>query len=447
MKNILVIGAGRSATALIDYLLEACRQHGWFLTVGDVDAELAMSKVNGHSHGRGTWLDVAKPNDRREMLERADLVITSLPAHLHLEVAHDCIRLNKVLLTSSYVTKELYRLGDEARDRELMFTGEMGLDPGMEHLSAVAKIEELQSQGIRLQAFRSYAGGLLTPDHRANPWQYKFTWSPRNIVLEGQGTAQYLENGRHRFIPYHRLFKDFRRVEIEGLGDYEVYANRDALIYRDVYGLKEVDTIFKGTLRPLGFCDAWNALIQLGFTDGSFPILESEKMTYNSLTESFLGGYGGKGGSVRDRTADFLGEAPDSPVMEKLDWLGLFRKNRVNFSRATPALMLQNLLEKKWTLNEKDQDMVIIQHEFEYRSEQKNRCLKSTLIVRGEDQHKTAMTKVVGLPVAVFAKLVMQGKVKDRGVQVPVQKIYYEPVLEELKDFGLSFQEREFELD
>ena len=205
----MIIGAGRSATALINYVLSKAEQYGWFVTVADADHELAMQKVANHPLGRGTWLDVQKVNDRRELIERAEVVVSLLPAHLHLEVAQDCIRLKKHLITASYVSKDMYRLGDEARDRELIFMGEMGLDPGIDHMSAKQKIDEIKEMGAKLIAFRSYTGGLIAPESDDNPWHYKFTWNPRNVVLAGQGTAQYLENGKYKYIPYNRLFRQF----------------------------------------------------------------------------------------------------------------------------------------------------------------------------------------------------------------------------------------------
>ena len=192
LKSVLVIGAGRSATDLINYTLAKAKEYGWFVTVADADPDLAARKVNNHPNGRSTWLDVTKVNDRKELLERADVIVSLLPAHLHLEVAQDCIRLKKHLITASYVSKEMYRLGDEARDRELIFMGEMGLDPGIDHMSAMQKIDEIKAKGGKLTAFRSYTGGLIAPESDDNPWQYKFTWNPRNVVLAGQGTAQYL---------------------------------------------------------------------------------------------------------------------------------------------------------------------------------------------------------------------------------------------------------------
>jgi saccharopine dehydrogenase (NADP+, L-glutamate forming) len=442
MKNILIIGAGRSATALINYVLKESESHGWFITVADADPELAISKVGNHPQGRATWLDVTKVNDRRELIERADIVVSLLPAHLHIDVAYDCIRLKKHLITASYISKEMYRLGDEARNRELIFMGEMGLDPGIDHMSAKQKIDEIKEKGGKLLAFRSYTGGLIAPESDDNPWHYKFTWNPRNVILAGQGTAQYLEDGKYKYIPYNRLFEQYRTIQVEGLGDFEVYANRDSLLYREIYGLGDIPSIMRGTIRYAGFCDAWNALIKIGLTDGAYPILESKDLTYHSLMEAYLGPREGTG-SVRERIADFLGETPYSPVMRKLDWLGLFRNKRIGILQATPAFILENLLLEKWKLKPEDKDMIVMRHEFEYELDGEHRELTSTLVLKGNDAVDTAMAKLVGVPMGIFVKLVMEGRINEKGVNIPVMKEVYDPVMEELKEHGVIFEEKE----
>ncbi|MEM1319781.1 MAG: saccharopine dehydrogenase C-terminal domain-containing protein [Bacteroidota bacterium] len=442
MKNILIIGAGRSSTALINYVLNQAAKNGWFVTVADADPDLAARKVNNHPCGRSTWLDVTKRNDRRVLIERSGLVVSLLPAHLHLEVAHDCIELKKHLITASYVSKEMYRLGDEARDRELIFMGEMGLDPGIDHMSAKQKIDEIKAKGGRLTAFRSYTGGLIAPESNNNPWNYKFTWNPRNVVLAGQGTAQYLENGKYKYIPYNRLFSSFKTVNIEGLGPFEMYANRDSLLYRNLYGLQDIPNLIRGTLRYPGFCKAWDALVKIGLTDGSFPILESKALTYHSLLDAYLSS-DIPGNSVRDRAANFLGEEKDSIIMQQLDWLGLFSKRRINFQQATPALILERLLLEKWQLKPDDNDMIVMQHEFEYELDGNQHELTSTLVLKGNGEDDTAMARLVGLPMGIFVKLVMNGQITTTGVNIPVMKDVYDPVLEELKEFDVVFKEQE----
>lgn len=445
MNNILILGAGRSATALIKYVLQGAKEHHWFVTVADADPQLAAKKVGEHPNGRGIWLDVAKINERREHIGRADLVISLLPPNLHIEVAKDCIALRKHLITASYVSKDIYKLSDEFRHNELIFMGELGLDPGIDHMSAKQKIDEIEAKGGKITAFRSNAGGLLALDClEKNPWRYKFTWNPRNVVTAGQGTAQFLENGKFKYVPYNRLFKEYRLINVPGYSEpFEVYANRDALLYREAYGLGDIPTLFRGTIRYRGFCDAWNALVQIGLTDGTYPIMDSDKITYHELMEAYLSDDPRPGMSVKERIGDLLGERPFSPVMKKLDWLGLFGKKKIGLPNATPALILENLLLEKWKLNPDDRDLIIMQHEFEYELEGRQHRLFSTLVLEGQDSEDTAMARLVGLPLGIFAKQVMRGGIVERGVNIPVQKEVYEPVLEELKEYGVVFHERE----
>ena len=442
MNNILIIGAGRSSVALINYVLAQAKQYNWFVTVADNDPEVAKHRVAGHPNGRATWLDALKVNDRRDLIARADVVVSLLPAHLHLEVAQDCLKLKKHLITASYISKQLYALGDEARERALIFMGEMGLDPGIDHMSGKQKIDQIKAKGGRLKSFRSYTGGLVAPESDDNPWHYKFSWSPRNVVLAGQGTAQYLENGKLRYTPYSRIFSHPRIVKVPNMGEYEAYANRDSLLYRDLYDLGPINNLLRGTLRHKGYCQAWDALVKIGLTDPSFPILDSEEITYHELMDAYVSGTPATG-SVKDRVAALIGEDVHSEVMQKLEWLGLFSKKKIRIKSATPALILENLLLEKWKLQDGEKDMVIMQHEFEYELARKNYRLTSTMVMKGDGDEKTAMSKLVGLPIGIFVKLVMLGKINSIGVNIPVMKEVYDPVLEELKEYGVVFHEKE----
>jgi saccharopine dehydrogenase (NADP+, L-glutamate forming) len=439
MNNILIIGAGLSSSSLIKYVLEQAAERSWFVTVADAQLESAEKKVKNHPNGRAVWLDVMKVNDRRDLIGRADVVVSILPAHLHLEVAHDCVKLKKHLITASYVSQEMYRLGDEARDRELIFMGEMGLDPGIDHMSAMKVINEIKESGGKITAFRSYTGGLIAPESDDNPWHYKITWNPRNVVLAGQGTAQYLENGKLRYTPYHRLYKERRVIDIPDVGKMEAYANRDSLLYREAYGLADIPNILRGTLRYDGFCEAWDALIQIGLTDADFPILHSGEITYHELMDAYVDQYAG--GSLKDRVAELLGQDINSEVMKKLDWLGVFSKKKIKLPNATPALILEHLLRDKWKLKPNDKDMVVMHHEIEYEKKGEKRMRISSMSKKGVNADDTAMAQTVGLPMAIFVKLVVEGKIKSRGVQIPVMKEVYEPVLSELEQHGIVFKE------
>lgn len=442
MKNVLIIGAGRSATALIGYILNEAPKHNFLVTVGDADIELARRKVKDHTHGRAIWLDASKPNDRREVIARHDVIVSLLPPQMHLEVAQDCIALGKHMVTASYVSKQVFRLGDEARQRALVFMNELGLDPGIDHMSAMQRIHQIKNNGGKINAFYSYTGGLVAPESDDNPWHYKFSWNPRNVVLAGQGTAQFLEDSKLKYIPYRRLFRQYRNVEIPGMGEWEVYANRDSLMYKEAYGLQNIRTMFRGTIRHRGFCDAWNALVRIGLTDATFPIVDSDKLTYHDLMEAFLG-ISQHAGSVKDRVAKMIETDPDSDIMQKLEWLGLFSKRRIKLQNATPALILENLLLEKWALQPNDKDMVIMQHVFEYEQQRKRRKMTSTLVMKGTNSEETAMSRLVGLPLGIFVKLLMMGKISTTGVNIPTMPEVYEPVMAELEDYGVKFMEED----
>jgi len=446
MSNILIRGAGLAAGSLIQYMLHQAAAHQWNVTVADADFHTAEEKMNAHPKGRAVALNVLNADERKALISNADIVISLLPPHLHIEAARDCATLGKHLITASYVSKEIQQLDEAVRAKGLLFMGEMGLDPGIDHMSAMQSIHQIQSGGGVVTAFRSYTGGLVAPESDTNPWHYKISWNPRNVVLAGQGTAQYMENGQLKFIPYNRLFKDHHLVYIPGMGPYEAYANRDSLSYRSLYEMPDIPSILRGTLRHVGFCEAWNALVQIGLTDASFNIADSAHLSYHQLLEGFMDKHH-PGKNLKERVAHFLGLEPGHPVMEKLDWLGLFSNKKIGIPNAGPAVILENLLLEKWPLLENDKDMVIMQHEFEYNLAGKKHLKTATLVMKGENRQDTAMAKTVGLPMGILAKLVLLGKIPLTGVHIPVMKEVYEPVLEELTNYGVVFEEHERLLD
>ena len=310
-------------------------------------------------------------------------------------------------------------------------------------MSGKQKIDEIKAKGGRLKAFRSSTGGLVAPENDDNPWHYKFSWNPRNVVLAGHGTAQYLEDGKLKYVPYNRLFSIAKPIIIPGVeGEFETYINRDSLLYRELYDLGPIPNLIRGTIRYKGFSKAWDALVQIGLTDSSFPILDSEDITYHELIDAYVSS-SVQTGSVKEKVAHLIGETVDSDVIKKLEWLGLFSKKKIRMKSATPALILENLLLEKWKLQDNEKDMVIMQHELDYEIARQNRRLTSTLVMYGTDGNNTAMSRLVGLPIGIFVKQVMLGKINSIGVNIPVSKEVYEPVLEELKDYGVIFKEKD----
>jgi saccharopine dehydrogenase-like NADP-dependent oxidoreductase len=440
MKNILVIGAGRSTVYLIDYLLQHAAAQQWNITVADMDLQLAKSKTGSHPQAKAISFDINNAAQREEEIQKSDLVISMLPAFMHGDVAKDCVRLGKHMATASYVSDLMKELNAPAKAKNLVLMNEVGLDPGIDHASALKIIDEIHHKGGHIHTFKSFCGGLVAPESNDNPWGYKFSWNPRNVILAGQGTAQFLENGKVKFIPYNRIYTQTETIEVAGHGKFDAYANRDSIGYKDMYHLSNVKTMLRGTLRMPGYCIAWNSFVKLGLTDDSWKIHGSENMTWAQLIDAFLP----EGtGSLEERMKQFLGREANEEVLAKLKWLGIYEATPIKLKDATPAQILQDLLEKKWLLRETDKDMIVMQHYFGYTLNGKEKVIVSSLVVKGEDQVHTAMAKTVGLPLAITVKNILSGKIKSTGVQIPTTKEIYEPLLAELEELGVKFEERE----
>jgi saccharopine dehydrogenase-like NADP-dependent oxidoreductase len=365
-----------------------------------------------------------------------------LPSFMHGDVARDCVEFGKHMFTASYVNAEIRALDGEATKKNLLLLNECGLDPGLDHASAIKIIHEIKEAGGTLTSFRSYCGGLVAPESNDNPWGYKFSWNPRNVVLAGQGTAQYLEDGGIKYIPYNRLFTQTNVIEIKDYGKFDAYANRDSISYIGIYGLENVKTMLRGTLRQHGYCKAWNVFIRLGLTDDTSKIFHANAHTYTSLIASFLPpGHG----TLRERLRGFLGHDWDREIEEMLDYLEIFSDKKITISEGTPAQLLQVLLEEKWKLQPGDKDMIVMEHQFEYEVDDlpgKLMKLKSSLVVTGKDQNHTAMARTVGLPLAITVKNFLQKKFSLNGVHIPTRKEIYEPMLRELEEHHIVFKER-----
>ena len=264
MYKLLVIGAGRSSGSLIEYLLNQSVAHNWQVTVADMDIRLAEEKLNKHPNGTAISFDIKNEEQRQAIIQTHDFVVSMLPAFMHGDVARDCVSFGKHLATASYVSADMKALDTEAKSKGLLLLNECGLDPGIDHASAMKLIDEIKQQGGKITSFKSYCGGLVAPESNDNPWGYKFSWNPRNVILAGQGTAQFLQNGELSFIPYNRLFTQTETVTVEGYGEFDAYANRDSVSYRDIYGLQGINTMLRGTLRQRGYCKAWSVFVKLG---------------------------------------------------------------------------------------------------------------------------------------------------------------------------------------
>jgi saccharopine dehydrogenase-like NADP-dependent oxidoreductase len=440
MKNLLVLGAGRSSSSLIKYLLENASTGEWQVTVGDVSLQAANEKVQNHSRGKAIRFDINETDSTTEAIKNSDIVISLMPAHLHALVAVRCLEYGKHLLNASYVSDEMKSFHTEADSKGLLFLNECGLDPGIDHMSAMQLIDKIKDGGGKLISFESFTGGLIAPDtDPENPWRYKFTWNPRNVVMAGQSTAKYLQDRKFKYIPYQQLFQRITSVSVPDYGEYEGYANRDSLKYLETYGLKDVQTMLRGTLRNKGFCGAWNIFVQLGCCDDTYQMEGVEQMTHESFINSFLEEKVGK--SPEQKIADRFQLTSYGHELKNLQWSGMFSNESVGLKQGTPAQILEHILNKKWKLSVNDKDQIVMWHRFVYESKNIHHEIQSSLVATGTDSTFTAMAKTVGLPLGIAAKLLAQNKLTARGVVIPTTAQFYNPILSELKAYGVDFRE------
>ena len=440
MKTILIIGAGKSATVLIDYLIEKATEKSRQIILADTSLELAQKKAKGHAIAKPYLLDIYDKGSRENLIRDSDVVVSMLPAFLHPIVAKDCLTFGKHFFSASYESPELKEMEEEIEEKNLLFLNECGLDPGLDHMSAMRIIDAEKAKGNKITLFKSYTGGLLAPESEDNPWKYKFTWNPRNVVLAGQGVSRFIRNGKLKFIPYHMLFRRIETISFEGLGEFDGYPNRDSLSYRKTYGLENIPTILRGTLRRSGFCKSWDVFVQLGITDNSFQIEVPDGFTMRMFFNSFLPYHEDK--SVENKLQELLPWV-DEEIMDKISWTGILDNSPLPIQKGSPAEILQAILELKWQLKKGDKDMIIMQHQFEVETSDGIKKITSSLVTKGIDQEYTAMAKTVGLPLAVAVDLFMDGKIDKRGLQLPICPSIYLPILDKLKEEGIIFTEKE----
>ena len=437
MKTILVLGAGLSASSLLRYLSERLESEHWMLKIGNADIEPLTAKYGSNERIQLFKLDASDADQRRSVIAHADLVISMLPAKFHPEVARDCIDLRTDLITPSYVSPAMKALHEEAVLKGVTILNETGVDPGIDHMSAMKIMDEKREEGATLKVFKSFCGGLIAPESDDNSWHYKFTWNPRNVIIAGQGgVAAFRQNKELKYIPYSQLFKRTERFEIDGYGSFDGYANRDSLKYIDIYNIDEVETIYRGTLRKPDFCQGWDVLIELGLTDDSYILENSRLLSPRQLLNAFLPYHPIE--SVEVKLKKFL-----RPEREHLfvlfQEIGFFNGDVLLFEQdASPAALLQILLQGAWILKPSDKDMLVMLHEFEFEHHEGRTKIASSMVALGEDNVFTAMSNTVGLPIGIIAKLMLKGY-SNPGVHIPVQKEIYLPVLKELEEFGIKF--------
>lgn len=498
MKTILLFGAGKSATVLIDYLLENAIPENWKIVVVDADLKLAQSKINHSPRASAVSFDINDDNERSKQVHHADIVISMLPPALHSKVAKDCLKHHRHLLTASYVDEDIRKLEPEIIKNKLLFLCEMGLDPGIDHMSAMRLIDHIRNDGGIVTSFKSHCGGLVAPESDDNPWHYKISWNPRNIVMAGKAGAHFKEDGAEKRIPYESLFTAERIVDVPGLGYLSWYANRDSLSYTSLYGLNDARTFIRTTLRHPDFMYGWKNVIDLKLTEeekkyetdgrtlyevfkehmdrNGFGEWLNQKLTERfaetknmleslmklaeaeteakeegeKIPESFMAA-DDQGNiqeieidDVKNRAAAYLANKMHEAnlTLKQLFFLGLDDKEtKVDKGFCSPADVLQFAVERKLSLRPYDKDMIVMLHEIEYERAGIRSAIKSSLVVKGENNLRTAMAKTVGLPLGIAAKLILNGKIKTHGLQIPTHREIYEPVLRELEAHGVKFDD------
>ena len=437
MKRIFIAGAGLSTSSLIEYLLENSAKYNWHITVGDISLEQAQSQIQGYGNADAIAFNVFDQIQRQNIISKSDLVVSMLPATMHPMIAKCCVKYRKNMVTASYVSEQLKSMDEAAIESDILILNEVGLDPGIDHMSAMELIDDIKGRDGKIISFKSFAGGLIAPKYDNNPWNYKFTWNPRNVILAGQGVSKLITDGKYKYIPYHKLFERTGRVHILDYGEFEAYPNRDSLEYREAYGLKDIPTMFRGTLRRPGFCKAWRTFVLLGATDDTYTLENSENMTYREFINTFLRFEPAI--TVENKLSKYMGIDEDSYLMYQLRWLGIFERRKIGLKNASPAQILQHLLQGKWEFEERDRDMIVMQHQIGYEIEDTKDVLVSSLVVEGDDKH-TAMSKTVGYPAAIASKHILLGNIKAKGVQIPTLKNIYKPILSELAELNIKFE-------
>ncbi len=443
MPAVLIIGAGQSAYYLIDYLAS---RSNYRLTVVDIsDDRLAM--VNAAFPRVYTLLaDMRDPKLRCTLIDAHDVVVSMLPAHMHSPIWECCLQLRRHFFTASYLSDTLAHRAQEIAQKGLFFLQEMGLDPGIDHMSAQEEIDRIQAEGGWVYSFKTYTGGLIAPESDNNPWHYKFTWNPHNVVTAGKDGALFLSKGQIHIVPYHRLFRTLDDIYIPELGHFEAYFNRDSLKYRSVFRLDSAQTLIRGTLRKKGFSAGWDALVQLGLTNNSLEIPIIADTSPASFLRSFLPSDPTNTPLVI-QVARFLGIPPDHRIIEMLQWAGLFSEDPMQLEGSySPAQVLLHLLKSRWKMEPTDCDMIVMVHLFRYQLNGRKLWKKNYMFLKGKGAHHTAMARTVGLPLAIAVDLFLKNHIRLRGLYIPNVPEIYQPVLRQLHAEGIVFHSIEKEI-
>lgn len=430
--EILIFGAGKSATVLIQYLQSKAVENNWYIVLADGNAEIARNKWNNASNGNAIGIDIENIEERNKLIERATVVVSMLPPSYHFLVAKDCLKLGKPLFTASYVDENLKSLANQIKQKKLFFLSEMGLDPGIDHMSAMQLIHSVQNKGAQIISFSSHCGGLIAPESDNNPWHYKISWNANNIILAGKSGGIYLENGLKKNFSYSHLFENAPNVEVPGVGKLGYYPNRNSISYVDTYKLDKVQNFMRTTLRHPHFLVGWDAIVQLKLTDES-PLSLLENTKIKDWIKNHLQKH-----QLENKYHAFL---QNEIIKNQFEYLEFNSELIIPSEYQNSAAILQWILEQKWKLQTADKDLVVMMHEIEYTLNSKKFQVQSYMVQKGKNHTETAMATTVGLPLAMSVCAYLNGKIPLTGLHIPTHPSIYEPILKDLKENGIFFEE------
>ena len=436
MKKILVLGAGMVSRPLVRYLLE---QPDCFVTMASRTVSKAEKIINNHPSGKAQALNVSDDAKVEQLVSESDVVVSLLPYMYHVKVAEMCIKHGKHMVTTSYVSDAMTALEKRAKDAGILILNECGLDPGIDHMSAMRIIHDVETNGGRIISFRSTTGALPSHEANNNPFGYKFSWAPRGVLLASCNSARWLEDGKEISIPGEQLFENYTFQDVPGVGTFENYPNRDSVPYKDIYGLKDAKTVYRGTFRMTGWCETLRNIVVLGWLSEN-PIKDFSGRTYGNLTRHLIGA--GSDDNLPKTTAKFLGLKQYSTVIKRLEWLGLFSDEPLPEDRNNPLDYLNVLTLNKMSLDKHERDMVVMHHEFITDYSSKKEYITSTLVDYGIPNGDSSVSRTVALPAAIAVKMILHGDINMTGVHIPIIPKIYNPILDELEQMDIKFNEK-----
>ncbi|MHA1556895.1 MAG: saccharopine dehydrogenase C-terminal domain-containing protein [Candidatus Heimdallarchaeota archaeon] len=435
MKKVVVFGAGLVSKPGIRYLLD----NEFQVTVASRTVSKAEAIVDKHPNGKALAFDITKDSlEDSGLIQSHDLAVSLLPYAFHPEVAKACIKHGKLMATTSYVSDDMKALDEDAKKAGILIMNECGVDPGTDHMSAMKIIHSVQKKGGKVTSFKSITGGLPAPDSNDNPMGYKFSWSPKGVILAGTNAAQFLEDGKLVDIKSGDLFNHYWPMNVEGM-DLEAYPNRDSMPYIDTYGLKGIQTMFRGTFRYPGWCETLQALFDLGLMDKEAQE-GLEGLNWKQLMQKILN-YSGD--DIKKEVAKKLGKEEDALCLDRLEWMGMFKDTALGKGVSYLDVLSDLFLDKLGGFKPGERDMIIMQHEFkvEYPGDKKETII-STLLDFGIPNGDSSMARTVSLPVAIAVRMMLEGKITGTGVIIPIEPDVYNPILDELEAMDIVFKEK-----